>query len=184
MSHRSSFKRLIILSQGGLILITLAFYAIFRRETFLTDLWDGRSSVLLLLYTGLLAGLGIRLFSVVLQEAWSRFAENMNETVVKTLQGLDRVELLLISLPPAVAEELFFRGLLQPWVGIWIASAIFAILHWGFIKELWAHGIHAFLIGLFLGWLYLATGSLIAPMAAHFTNNLLAGLYIQNKSIF
>lgn len=184
MPHQPGFKRLIILSQGGLILITLILYAVFRRGTFLTDFWDGSQSISVLIYTGLVAGLGIRLFSTVLQEAWPEFHKNMHATVVKTLEGLDGFELFLISLPPAIAEELFFRGLLQPWVGIWIAAAVFALLHWGFVKELWAHGVHAFLIGLFLGWLYLATGSLIAPMIAHGMNNLLAGLYIQNRSIF
>lgn len=184
MAHRPGFKKVILLSQGGLLLITVLLYVLFRQGTLLTDLWDGRQSIYMLLYTGLLSGVGIRLFSLILQEAWSGFAENMNDTVIKALDGLDGMELLLISLPPAVVEELFFRGLLQPWVGLWAASVIFAILHWGFVKELWAHGLHALLIGLFLGWLSLATGSLIAPMVAHGVNNFLAGLYVRKKSIF
>ncbi len=184
MNRFNSMKKLIILSQGGLFLVTVILYYFFRRRYLLTDLWDGRFSLVMIIYTGILAGVGVRLFSIILGEVWPQFADNLQDTVIITLQGIDMYDLFLISLPPAIIEELFFRGFLQSYIGNICTSVVFAILHWGFVKKLWAHGLHALMISLFLGWLFVASGSLLTTITAHFTNNLLAGLYVQDKSIF
>lgn len=177
-------RRVIVISQGGLLLLTLLLYVIFRPNQLMGDFWDGSLSLMMVLYAGVLSGIGIRLFSVILEGAWPAFQSNMEDTVIQALKGIQGVDFLLISLPPAVIEELFFRGFLQPYAGIWVGAAIFSMLHWGFQRALWAHGVHAFLIGLFLGWLSVATGSLLAPMVAHGINNLMASLYIKKMTIF
>ena len=184
MDSKRQRRIFIIISQGVLLLVTLGLYLLFRRDKLLTDLWDGRLGLPLIVYTGFLAGLSIRFFSTALGKVWPRFQDNMEDTVIKALTDIDLLDLIMISFLPAIVEELFFRGFLQPYVGIWIGALIFSLLHWGGIKELWAHGLHAWLIGLFFGWLYIATGSLLTTMVAHFTNNLLAGLYIQKKISF
>jgi membrane protease YdiL (CAAX protease family) len=85
---------------------------------------------------------------------------------------------LLVALQ-SVAEEIFFRGWLQPllcarwgaWIGLTVASALFAGLH--IIAG--AHGLTAvvnlFLGGLLFGLLALRSGGLFAPAAAHFAWN-------------
>jgi membrane protease YdiL (CAAX protease family) len=75
-----------------------------------------------------------------------------------------------------VAEELFFRGYLQTrltrrfggWPGIVVTSALFGLVHLDRI-----HTPSAFLIGLYLGWLTLRTGSIRPAMLAHAANNAL-----------
>ena len=83
----------------------------------------------------------------------------------------------------AVAEEAFFRGYLQsnilgllkvatqnnlaflPWVSIIVSAAVFAIFHsvvWGNIIS-----IITFFPGLILGWLFVRTNSLLAPILFH-----------------
>lgn len=184
MDARQSRRKVILISQGALLVVALLLYLLFRPEKLGLDLWNGRYSLAVIIYTGLLSGVGIRLFSSSLGEAWKHFQNNMEDTVIMALQDIDLLDLLLISILPAIVEELFFRGVMQPGLGLWLTSFIFALLHWGGIKRLWAHGLHAFLIGLFLGWLYIASGSLLTTMIAHFVNNLLAGLYIQKKISF
>ncbi|AZR74224.1 hypothetical protein BBF96_12945 [Anoxybacter fermentans] len=184
MRGNGNLKVIIVISQSGLLLFTLGFYYFFNRTFITADFWKGKLNLLEIVYYGFLAGIGIRLFSLILSEVWSEFKNNMEETVINILKGIDNYDLLLISLPPAFIEELFFRGLLQSHLGIWLTSVIFAILHWGFIKKLWAHGLYAFLISLFLGWLYLATSSLLITVIVHFTNNFMAGLYIQKRIAF
>ena len=83
--------------------------------------------------------------------------------------------LLILALLPAVAEELFFRGILQrifiqmsrrPWIGIIITAILFSALHGqflGFIPRL--------VLGIVLGALYWYSGSLYPGMIAHFLNN-------------
>ena len=49
-----------------------------------------------------------------------------------------------------IVEELFFRGALQPRVGIWITSCVFALAHaqYGFFNRY-----DVFMLSLLLGWL-------------------------------
>ena len=76
----------------------------------------------------------------------------------------------LISLAPAVFEELAFRGYLLARFGqlmlrrdaILLQAALFAIAHFS-VVVLPSH----FVIGLALGWLRVRTGSLLPPMAVH-----------------
>jgi membrane protease YdiL (CAAX protease family) len=88
--------------------------------------------------------------------------------------GMMLVNLLVMALLPAVCEEMMFRGWLQRVLGksvnyhtaIWVSAFVFSAIHfqfYGFIPRM--------LIGAALGYLYYYTGSLWAPILAHFTNN-------------
>jgi membrane protease YdiL (CAAX protease family) len=83
--------------------------------------------------------------------------------------------IFVIAVLPALGEELFFRGVLQPFAtklvrnsfwGIFITAFIFSAIHFqfqGFIPRL--------ALGVMFGYLYLWSGSLWVPIAAHFVNN-------------
>jgi len=87
-------------------------------------------------------------------------------------------EVLVLALCSAVSEEVFFRGVLQREVGIVAASALFGLLHpLGIAYILWAAT-----VGAGLGGLYVATGTLAAPAAAHGVYNLVALLYLRRRS--
>ncbi|MFO1518102.1 MAG: type II CAAX endopeptidase family protein [bacterium] len=82
---------------------------------------------------------------------------------------------LVLAFTPAFAEEIFFRGVLQPnWVrrfgkkgGIALTALAFAIAH----GNPWYFHFY-FLLGLFLGFLLEWRGSLWLPITAHLVNNL------------
>jgi len=84
---------------------------------------------------------------------------------------------LAISLVPGVAEELFFRGVVQRSLvarigapaGIGLSSLIFGAFH---LEP--AQAIGAAIVGVPLGFLVWRTGSLIPAMLAHAVNNALA----------
>jgi uncharacterized protein len=63
----------------------------------------------------------------------------------------------------------FFRGLLQPRVGLVASSALFGIVHGAYAT--WLQLVVPALAGLLLGYLYLRTRDLWAPIAAHFMFN-------------
>jgi len=87
-------------------------------------------------------------------------------------------EVIVLALCSAVSEEVFFRGVLQREVGIVAASAVFGLLHpLGFAYVVWAAS-----VGAGLGVLFVATGSLVAPAAAHGVYNLLALVYLRRRS--
>lgn len=84
-------------------------------------------------------------------------------------------DLLLIAVIPAIAEEAFFRGVLQKlfirmtkraWIGILIASVVFSLLHaemLGFFPRA--------ALGIILGLIYYYSGNLWYSILAHFINN-------------
>lgn len=91
----------------------------------------------------------------------------------------------LMALLPALAEELSFRGTLQqvlspnplttnpltPHIAIWITAFIFSAIHmqfYGFIPRM--------LMGAMFGYIFVWTGSLWVPVVMHFTNNGIAVL--------
>ena len=83
-------------------------------------------------------------------------------------------DLLLLAVTSSVAEEAFFRGLLQPWLGLHITSLVFAICHPPLSRRLVLWTPFALAMGYLLGWLFESSGgSLVAPILAHFAVNLL-----------
>ena len=100
------------------------------------------------------------------------------------------INLFIMALLPAIAEELFFRGALQktllrltriPWLAITISSAVFALLHGTFFKIL-----PIFTLGLLLGTVYHFTRNLWYTITIHFLNNAFAVLsvyYADNSQI-
>lgn len=91
-------------------------------------------------------------------------------------------ELLLLAVASSVGEELLFRGaMLDAW-GIWISSAVFALLHVPPRRELWPWTISSFVLGLGLAGLTVLTGNLGAAVATHFVINFLNLRYITRNA--
>lgn len=106
-------------------------------------------------------------------------AMRLTELMLNTPSGLSLVNTILaVALVPAVAEELTFRGVLQPllarWTGnvhvaIWSSAFLFSFIHFqffGFLPRL--------LLGGILGYLVWWSGSLWPAIWTHFANNLMA----------
>jgi uncharacterized protein len=81
---------------------------------------------------------------------------------------------MILGLFAPVAEELFFRGFIQTrlvgrfgaWPGILITAFLFGLLH--------LDGIHtplSLVIGVFLGWAAVASGTVLVPVLLHVANN-------------
>lgn len=88
------------------------------------------------------------------------------------------INIFIMALLPAIAEELFFRGALQksllrlshmPVMAILISSLVFALLHGTAF-----HVIPIFTLGILLGTVYHITQNLWYTIIIHFSNNALA----------
>ncbi|OKY78516.1 MAG: Metal-dependent membrane protease, CAAX family [Candidatus Methanohalarchaeum thermophilum] len=79
---------------------------------------------------------------------------------------------IFISIFAGFTEEIFFRGFIQTRTNIWIASILFAVTHsgYGIIIQI----ISPFLFGLIIGYLYEKTESIIGPIVAHSTMNMIS----------
>jgi membrane protease YdiL (CAAX protease family) len=126
------------------------------------------------LVPALAAGIAVGLISLGLSELMTQFTElgeSLADTLGESLMGIGRAEAILLALASGIAEEMFFRGALQPAVGWFLASLIFGACHFLPRKELALWSLYAVGMGGVLGGLYLNTGHLIAPIAAHVVVN-------------
>lgn len=83
--------------------------------------------------------------------------------------------ILMVALIPAIAEELFFRGIIQQGLkslfknvhaAVWLTATVFSLFHgdlFGFLPRI--------LLGALLGYLFLWSNSMLVNISAHFINN-------------
>ena len=122
-------------------------------------------------------------------EVWMKTSEEQATLLtekflnIRTIQGL-LFNILLISVIPAIGEELYFRGALQgvlrEWKGIrtsiWLTAIIFSTIHfqfYGFVPRM--------LMGAFFGYLLFWSENMWLPIVAHFTNNVIAVIFYYLK---
>ncbi len=86
--------------------------------------------------------------------------------------------IVVISALAGMGEELLFRGVLQPLIGLPAASLIFGAVHVGG-RGFIGYGVWAACIGALLGGLLVTTGGLLAPIVAHAVYDALALAYVR-----
>ena len=112
-------------------------------------------------------------------EAWMKAMEASAMALTERFLAADGIGGLLLNLGlmallPALAEEMSFRGVLQgvlspqrhTHVAIWVTAFIFSAIHmqfYGFIPRM--------MMGALFGYVFVWTGSLWVPIVMHFINN-------------
>ena len=81
--------------------------------------------------------------------------------------GATTRDIIILALASSIAEECLFRGALQPWLGLWLTSFLFAAVHFVPTRALMLWSVWAGLVGLVLGLIAQETGSLLGPLLAH-----------------
>jgi membrane protease YdiL (CAAX protease family) len=76
-------------------------------------------------------------------------------------------QILVVAGLSSLGEELFFRGLLAPTVGVVPAALLFGLLHQIKGPSRWVWVGWATVVGLMLGAVFALTGSLVGPLLAH-----------------
>lgn len=122
---------------------------------------------------------GITLASSIiyrLWEAYRRSADIYLELVIKPLLWTD---LIWLGLLPGMSEELLFRGVMLPALGlnlgaVLISSLLFGVLHLSGNGQ-WPYVVWATIVGFALGYCALITGNLVVPVVAHIITNLISG---------
>jgi len=85
------------------------------------------------------------------------------------------LNLFIIAVIPAIAEEFLFRGVIQNIFKRWFCNVHWAVIVTALIFSV-VHGqffgiLPRFALGLMLGYLFVVIGSIWAPIIAHFVNN-------------
>lgn len=99
------------------------------------------------------------------------------------VRGAGDGTILLIGLASGFAEELLFRGLLAPLLGLVLSSLAFGAVHQLRGRTGWTWSAWATVMGLLFGGLFLATGSLLGPIVAHVGINVANLRYLRDTDV-
>ena len=127
---------------------------------------------------GFSLGIGITIASSLIYRLWADYRRSADYYLELIIKPLATPDLIWLGLLPGLGEELLFRGVMLPsigltWFGLIVSSISFGVLHFSGNHQ-WSYVIWATVIGLGLGWSVLATGNLLVPIVAHITTNLVS----------
>lgn len=125
----------------------------------------------LLIRVGLGVGIGlgfVLLARLLVGFKWSR---RLGEEMRKLLGDLSLRDVTILAIASSVAEEAFFRGAMQPQLGVVAASIVFGLMHIGPGRAFWPWTLWALISGFALGYVTEYTGDILAATLAHFTVN-------------
>ncbi|MGB5635151.1 MAG: CPBP family intramembrane glutamic endopeptidase [Waterburya sp.] len=122
---------------------------------------------------------GITLTSGIIYRLWPAYRRSADvylELVIKPLMWTD---LIWLGLLPGLSEELLFRGVMLPALGlnlaaVFVSSILFGVLHLSGNTQ-WPYVVWAGIVGFALGYCALITGNLLVPVVAHIITNLVSG---------
>ncbi len=100
--------------------------------------------------------------------AWGR---RLRAEFGAVLGGLHSRHMLWLALLSGFGEEVLFRGVLQPRLGLLVATLLFGLLHFPFRRSLWPWTLFALAMGAVLGDLTAWSGTLWPAILLHFLVN-------------
>lgn len=114
---------------------------------------------------------------VVPRFAWAR---RLHSELRPIARSVSFVGVLVLAGLSALGEELLFRGLMDPWLGLVPQSLLFGIVHQIRGPSRWVWVAWATAVGLVLGLIFELTGSLLGPIVAHAAINGFNLLYLKS----
>ncbi|HZC18452.1 MAG TPA: CPBP family intramembrane glutamic endopeptidase [Rubrobacteraceae bacterium] len=123
------------------------------------------------LFVGVSTACGTVASGILLYRLLPSLRKISDELAPRLVDSARRGDLVLVSVFSGVGEEAFFRGALQPALGLVAASILFGALHVGPDRRYLAWTLWAVGAGFLFGFLYEWTGGLLAPAIAHVLHN-------------
>ena len=125
-------------------------------------------------------GLGLTGLSEIIYALWGTYRHSADFYLTIVLKPLAVPDILWLGLLPGLSEELLFRGVMLPSIGldpigIVLSSLCFGVLHMTDTRQ-WPYAVWASIIGIILGFTMVETGNLLIPIVAHITTNIVSGL--------
>jgi membrane protease YdiL (CAAX protease family) len=116
--------------------------------------------------------------SSLVYRLWPTYRKSADLYLNLVLKPLLWPDLIWLGLLPGLSEELLFRGVMLPALGLDASALILSSLCFGILHmsgwEQWPYAIWATAVGLLLGFCALSTGNLLVPIVAHVVTNLLS----------
>ncbi|MEL6930036.1 MAG: CPBP family intramembrane glutamic endopeptidase [Cyanobacteria bacterium J06600_6] len=137
------------------------------------------TSLALLQSVGLAAA--ITLTSSIIYRLWADYRRSADIYLELVIKPLEWTDLIWLGLLPGLSEELLFRGVMLPALGlnllaVTLSSILFGVLHLSGNNQ-WPYVVWATIVGFALGYCALITGNLVVPVVAHIITNLVSGTF-------
>lgn len=137
--------------------------------------WSGQDFGL-----GLVLGLLITGMSALLYWLWPTYRHASERYLALVLRPLIWGDIFWLGLLPGLSEELLFRGVLLPtlgldWPGILGSALCFGILHFSG-REYWPYALWATAVGVMFGYSAVVSHNLLLPVVAHTATNWIAAI--------
>lgn len=115
---------------------------------------------------GLTVGLGVAMMTrpLVGRFEWARRLSDELRPVARLMSPNGIIVVAILS---ALGEELLFRSVVQPALGLWLQALLFGLAHQLPGRARWVWVAWAAVMGLVLGAMFQLTGSLLGPVLAH-----------------
>ena len=171
------FTRIQILSVMGVTAIILLV---------ISKLWQQVASISLLplkftfedTLLGVFLALVISIVSSLVYRFWSAYRRSADYYLELVIKPLLWVDLIWLGLLPGLSEELLFRGVMLPALGLNVAAVLISSLLFGVLhlsgEQQWPYVVWATIVGGILGFATLLTGNLLVPIVAHILTNLMS----------
>jgi uncharacterized protein len=129
---------------------------------------------------GMALGLGLTGLSAIVYAVWKTYRESADFYLAMVLKPLAIPDVVWLGILPGLSEELLFRGVMLPAIGldpigIVLSSLCFGVLHMTNAQQ-WPYAVWATLVGILLAFTMVETGNLFIPIVAHITTNFISGL--------
>ena len=166
----------VLIAMGVTAVILLVVAKIWLRLSSVTILpLQGSSEAIFL---GLGIAMGITGASGLVYRLWPAYRQSADYYLQLVLKPLILPDIIWLGLLPGMSEELLFRGVMLPAVGLnatglVATSLLFGVLHLSSPQQ-WPYVVWASVVGLLLGFSALATGNLLVPIVAHVATNLIS----------
>lgn len=126
---------------------------------------------------------GLFVFSSRFSVGRFRWAQRLHQEFRPVARQLSTGGVVLLAVLSALGEELLFRGVLQPWIGLFAQAGLFGLLHQMPGPSRWVWSLWAMLVGLLLGVAFELTGTLTGPIVAHALVNALNLSYLKQHEL-
>lgn len=191
MQDRNNFITIAVLVEGALAVVAIGLGWLLKQPPLESISFE--SDQLPSLGWAVLAGIvatlplviGLLLMDRLSLGPFRNIASTVDELLVPLFRNATALDLLAVSIAAGLGEEMLFRGFLQVWVanhtgaefglyiGLGVASLVFGLCH--FVTPMYA--MLAGLVGIYLGWLFIVSENLVAPIVCHAAYDFVALLY-------
>ncbi|MGA8944239.1 MAG: type II CAAX endopeptidase family protein [Thermoactinomyces sp.] len=174
--HYSSRQVLLSFYVSQLLILAVGVPALWWQGKLQTNYFSFDSGLMWIL------GMGAGCLILLIEAAMIRWLPQswMDDGGINRLLFKDRsfIHILGISVLAATSEEILFRGVFQEWLGIWITSLLFVLMHTRYLRK-WLLVTVVFLISIGLGYLAEACQNLAPVIIAHGLVDFVLGCYLR-----